>query len=181
MLPEQAVDQPLPNLENPQQLIEKWDDRPDSVGTAPYSREWELRVMNGTEMDDSNPNNPVLKRMKPTLFNNAHPNLIVTDELTADDQVTITNTSPSGQIQFRLPAMQQHVHIRLGKRHLVFPMHLEQIAVFGDDQKVLLSYRCCYRYRMVPMERRLATLYEGPMPTEVPRAYIEASQLESIK
>lgn len=176
MMAEQAANQPLPNIEDPGQLIETWEDRPVPVGTAPYSQQWELRVRNGIEADDSDPQRPTIRRILPTLFNNAHPQMIITDQLNPQDIVRITNVSPDGAIEFRLPDAQQHIHLRLGSRHMLFPMHLEQIAIFGEAQQVLLSYRCCFRYRMVPMERRLVTLYEGTMPGAVPRSYVENSR-----
>lgn len=167
----QAADQPLPNLEDPAAPIRSWQDRPDPVGTAPYPIKWSLRAINAIEMDESHPDGPRIKRILPTYFNNAHPRMIVTAPVEAGDEVRVSHARPEGEIRFLLPDTRMHVHVQLGDRNFVFPMHLEQITVIAEEKRVMCSLRTCFRYDVVPLERRVATIHDGPAPDSVPESY----------
>lgn len=174
--PEGAIGRPLPNLEDPSRPIRSWDDRPDPVGFGPYSREWGLRLANAVEVREGE-NGPKIEAILPTFNNNAHPRLIIEDprRLRVGDVVRITNMrddTPDGSLTFPLPALRLHVHVQLEDRHRLYPLYLEQIFVMSDEARVMLSYRVCFRYTIVPMERRFVTLHGGPVPTEVPAEYV---------
>ncbi len=169
----QAEGSPLPNLENPAEPIRRWTDRPSPVGTGPYRLQWSLRQVNGMELAEDDPVRPV-RSIRPTLFNNAHPDLIVAAPLRGGDLVSIGCARPGGDLAFQLPDLEFHVHVQLEHKHCLFPLHLDQIIVFGDEgegERVLLSYRVCFRYRVVATERRATTLREGPAPDSLPRSY----------
>jgi len=169
----QATDSPLPNIENPDEPIRHWTDRPSSVGTGPYRLQWSLRQRNGIEIDEDDPESP-LRSIRPTLFNNAHPDLIVPEKIEGGDVIRIGYARKGGDLTFRMPKLEFHAHVQLEHKHFLFPFHLDQIIVFGEDEeepKVLLSYRVCFRYRVVPTERRATTVRAGPAPESLPPSY----------
>jgi len=171
MLEWQAEGNPLPNIEDPDQGIRSWEDRPDPIGSGPYPLKWGLRQVNGVEIDDSDPEHPRISRILPTYFNNAHPSFIVPDPVEPGATVTISHARMEGPLSFKLPELELHAHVQLEHRHWLFPMHLDQIVVMGDEARVLLSYRVCFTYKIVPLERRAVTIHEGARPGELPRGY----------
>lgn len=171
---EQAEGQPLPNLEDPEHLIASFEDKPDPVGTAPYPREGGLFANNAADFDLDDPEFPTMTQLKPLVFNHAHPRMIIPPAAAPlpGDEVVVTHVVPEGELRFGLPDTELHAHVQLGERHSLFPLHLDGIGILVGERRVFLSYRVVYRYRMVRMERRMATLYAGPLPAGVPNSYV---------
>jgi hypothetical protein len=90
------------------------------------------------------------------------------------DLVEITNVHPDGDLRFFMPELALHAHVQLGERHSLFPLHLDQIGILAEERRVFLGYRVVFKYRMIPLERRQATLYPGSMPAELPESYVQA-------
>lgn len=168
----QAEGQFLPNLEDPDHRVRAWDDRPDPVATAPYPRDWQLRLVNSAEYDLSGPV-PKIRRIKPAYNNNALPRLILPLPPDEGDVVAVTGVRPGGaHLAFRMPALAYHVYVQLQDRGYVFPAQLEALAVLAEEERVMLGYRCCFRYRLVPLERRAAVLSAGRAPARPPAEYL---------
>ncbi len=167
---EEAVGQPLPNLENPTTAIRKWQDQPESVGVEPYSSTWGLRMINSIELDDQDP--PKMKRIKPEYFNNAHPDMIIYPAVNSGDQVKVSHLTPTGDFQFEIPDLSLHVHVQLEDRHFLFPLALESIGIQGDEQRVFFTSRVAFNYDVIPLERRVVTVYSGEVPETVPKDYV---------
>jgi len=74
-------------------------------------------------------------------------------------------------LTFVLPNAGFHLHVQLEDREKVVPLHLDQIGIIAGDARVLLSYRVVIEYRLMRNERRVCSLYEGPMPEEIPASY----------
>ncbi|HWQ52511.1 MAG TPA: DUF2169 domain-containing protein [Bryobacteraceae bacterium] len=163
--PEQAEGQPLPNLEDPEHRIASIEDRPEPMATGPYPAEGSLRVEQAVELDLES-DNPGLKRIRPLVFNCAHPRMILTPSDTPrhGEIVEITHASPQGALQFQMPECEFHAQVSLENRSYAFPLHLDQIAVLLEEQRVILGYRVVFKYRLVKGERRCVTLREGAVP-----------------
>jgi hypothetical protein len=154
----QAVGGPLPNLEDPGRLIASIEDRPDPIATAPYPAEGSLRALNAIDLDTA-PGRFGIRRIKPTLFNHAHPAMILPPgAVSAGDIVEITHATPEGTLRFALPALALEAHVELEDRAYDFPLHIDQIGVLPMERRVFLSYRTVFQYRLVRRERRRATL-----------------------
>jgi hypothetical protein len=171
--PEQAEGNPLPNLEDPEHPIRTFEDRPDPVGTAPYPADGALKMMNAVELDLES-EHPHLTQIKPLVFNHAHPRMIMEpgEEPGAGEWIEITYARPGGHLRFAMPALDYHVHVQLEERSYLFPLHVDQIGILADELRVFFSLRTVFTYRLVPLERRLATLHAGPAPGEVPADYV---------
>ncbi len=174
LTPEQAEQQPLPNLEDPEHPIVSVEDRPEPVATAPYPAEGSLRVMNALEVDLESAN-PGMKRVKPLVFNQANPRMILEPAATPrpGELIEVTHASEHGSLRFAMPELEYHVHVHLEHRNYFFPLHLDQIALLLKDQRVMLGYRVVFKYRLVKGERRTVTLRQGP----VPEGQIELTQI----
>lgn len=166
-----AEGEPLPNLEDPDQLVRTWEDRPEPRATAPCPPEFSLRALNAAEFDtESVP--PTLKRLLPAHFNNAHPRLILHQQPGDGEPVSVSGVRPGGAaLEFPLPVQAFHTYVQLADRCYVFPSHLDTVAIFSEEARVVIGHRCCFRYRMVPLERRAAVLYGGPVPEQPPTGY----------
>jgi hypothetical protein len=109
-------DKPLPNLEDPKNLIQAWDTRPKPVGFGFYGRGWMPRLkLIGTP--HPNPTDPEERRrgiasdFSSEFFNGAHPDLQVKDYLKGDEPVELRNLSPDSLIEFRLPGIRPRVSV----------------------------------------------------------------------
>ena len=169
---EAAEDGLLPNIEDPENPVITWQDQPEPRGVAPLSRESSIRVMNSAEFDtDASP--PKMKVIKPSYYNNANPDLILAELPPAGTLIRATGVRPGGgDFAFRLPGGTVHNYVQLADRSFVFPAHLDSIVLLTEAEQVMLGFRCCFRYPLRPLERRVAVLYGGPAPASVPKEYI---------
>lgn len=176
---EQALGNPLPNLEDPENPIQSWKDQPNPVGTGPYPASGSLRLMNSIELTKDptkeqikHPSDIKIKRIKPEFFNNAHPSMIIYEPIQTGDVVEVSHLTPEGPFRFNLPDLSMHAHVQLENRHFLFPSHLESIVILGDERRVFFTSRIAFRYRIIPLERRVVTLYQGPPPSILPDHYV---------
>jgi hypothetical protein len=168
----QAEGQPLPNLEDPAHLIRTPSDQPVPRCPAPCSRESSLRALRSAKFDTSGPV-PRLDAFRPAYFNNAHPDLILAEPPRAGEEFAFTHVRPGGAaLRFALPALDFHIYVQLHDRPYVFPAHLESILVVAEEERVVLGFKAAFRYRMVPLERRVVVLREGPAPASPPPDYL---------
>ena len=170
--PEQAEGNPLPNLEDPEHPIQSYEDQPEPVGTAPYPAEGSLKMLNAMELDLDGENSRI-KQIKPLVFNHAHPRMIMPpgEEPRPGEWIEVAYARPGGHLRFAMPVLAYHVHVQLEDRNYVFPLHVDQIGILTDELRVFFSLRAVFTYRLVKLERRLATLYAGPAPTSIPAEY----------
>lgn len=167
----QAEGGPLPNLEDPEQLIRTPSDQPIPRCPAPCTRDSSLRMLRAAKFDMDRPI-PRVAELRPAYFNNAHPALILSDAPHAGEEFEFTHVRPGGlPLRFALPALDFHVYVQLEDRPYLFPAHLESVLVLAEQERVVLGFKCAFRYRMVPLERRIAVLCDGPAPPAVPTDY----------
>lgn len=113
--PDSIHGKPLPNLEDPSNLIRSWDSRPKPAGFGFYGRGWMPRLkLAGTPHHPPDPRERV--RGLPSdfsyaFFNGAHPDLQVEGYLKGDEEVELTNLSPAPYLEFRLPGIRPRVTV----------------------------------------------------------------------
>jgi len=188
-----AEGRPLPNLEDPNALVARWDDRPIPVGLGYYPEDGSLRPQAsidhpglagvlgaaGPKKGDVLPSIPMdlavtVDHLTPMLFNQAHPNMVIPAEKAPKpgDVVRLSHGRKDGSdLSFVLPDRGFHLHVQLESREHVVPLYLDQIGVIAGEARVLLSYRTVVEYRLVRHERRMCALYEGPVPEPIPAHY----------
>lgn len=187
-----AEGQLLPNIEDPNQLVTRVQDRPIPPGVGFYPENGSLRpqaainhpglagVLGKTgSKSGETPAVPAdisigPEHLTPMLFNQAHPNMVIPAENTPKpgERIRLTHGRKDGtDLVFALPAGGFHLHVQLENRERVVPLCLDQIGIIAGDARVLLSYRVVIDYRLVRHERRICTLHEGAMPDEIPAHY----------
>jgi len=120
---EEALGQPLPNLEDPDCRIRSFADHPDPVGTGPYPD-------CGSRSNHADPRMIIGPGRPP------HPGAIV----------EVTHATPEGALRFALPDFRMHVRVQIEDRTSFLPLVLDEIAVFLEPRRVFLGYRAVFGY-----------------------------------
>jgi hypothetical protein len=194
-----AEGQPLPNLEDPADLVTTWSDRPFPVGLGYYPLLGALRALAavdhpaaaearaklGLATSERPPSPPdaldtmTAEQLSPILFNQGHPGMVIEAAKApkAGDVVRVSHgRRGGGDLVFTLPDRPLHVHVQLGDREHVVPLHLDQIGIECGEDRVMLSQRTVFEYDSVKGEPREATLYRGRLPATIPPEYRRVAQ-----
>lgn len=160
----EAVDQPLPNVEDMEQLLESPTQRVAPVGFGPVARHWALRRRYAGTYDAQwvERRAPLWPRdFDERFFQAAAPGLNVASGLKGGEEVVLEGLSPDGRWEFLLPCwrlgLESHFSQRVVRRELVLDgVHLEP-----DEGAVTLLWRAA-----VPVHRELAE-YESSVVREL--------------
>jgi len=101
-------DLPLPNLEDPSNMIKSRKDCPKPVGFGFYGQAWEPRLGYLGTYDEKwkkerSPAPP--EDFSFAFYNAAHPDLILDGYLKGDEEVGLRNLSPDGDVRLKLPGI----------------------------------------------------------------------------
>jgi hypothetical protein len=150
----EAVEQPLPNLEDPLQLITSPTDRVSPAGFGPIARSWQPRLkLAGTYAEAwVEQRAPLWPRdFNPLFFQAASPGLVAAPWLKGGEPVVLSGFSPDGQIAFPLPRyrllLKSVFRHRVDRRELV----LDAVLLEPDARALTLVWRAA-----VPAHRELA-------------------------
>ncbi|HEY8377052.1 MAG TPA: DUF2169 domain-containing protein [Nannocystis sp.] len=146
----------LPNIEDPNALCARWDDRPEPVGTGAPGITFGPRLRRSLEFD---PETGDLKVLRPTFFNAAFPQLIV-PAARPGDRVSITGVRRDGPLVFHLPETDLRVRLAFGDETAEKTPAIDQIGVEPDLLRVFISYRYPFRYVLNPHQRRSCELVQ---------------------
>ncbi|WP_071902871.1 DUF2169 family type VI secretion system accessory protein [Cystobacter ferrugineus] len=150
----EAVNKPLPNVEDVEQLLESPTQQVVPVGFGPVARHWELRRRYAGTYDAHwvERRAPLWPRdFDERFFQAAAPGLNVASRLKGGEEVVLEGLSPDGRREFLLPrwrlGLESHFRQRIVRRELVLDgVHLEP-----DEGVVTLLWRAA-----VPAHRELA-------------------------
>jgi hypothetical protein len=149
----------LPNLEDPANLIESIEDRPQPACFGPIPGDWQpRRAFAGTYGEEwEKERKPLLPNdFDPKFFNAAHPDLIAPGFLNGYEEVEIINASPMGRLHFRLPGDVPNIVVTLSnKQHIHLETKLDTLTIDTDDHTVQLLWRAG-----MPISGRMHELYE---------------------
>jgi hypothetical protein len=152
---ENAAGRPLPNVESPDNLIAKWDDRPDPVGVGRCPAGFGPRLRESVDFDAKT---GALTKFEPTVFNAAFPRMVV-PQAAEGEEVRVRGVSTAGDVAFTLPPSQLRVRLGFGEKSGEYVPPIDQIAVEADQARVTITYRYPFRYVMRPLERRSCELF----------------------
>ncbi len=151
-----AVDAPLPELEDPARLIEKWDDRPDPVCFAPYPMHGGLRarfVVQDAVVD--------FKR-HPYVLSRAAP-FTTFGEIAFGTRVALTGMRPGGKLlAFEVPPPPVVAEVLVGPRHRRLDLYVDSIDIDAEAAQVRVVYRALFSYPLVRYEQRTAHVRTSP-------------------
>lgn len=152
---ESAVNGPLPNLEDPNQLIDSWKDCPDPVATTfcPLNG---LRILAGVEFD---PETNELIKIKRNLFNQAFPGMMV-HELHPGDRLVIDRVLPKGKsLEVEMPGLPVYIDLFLGEKQVKRQPFIDQVGLIPERGQVFVTYRYPFRYSFIPEQIRQIELH----------------------
>ena len=113
---EKAIHQkPLPNLEDPNNLINSWKSHPKPVGFGFYGRGWMPRLAYAGTFDEKyrkerSPAPPL--DSSPAFFNAAHPDLQYDGYLQGGEPIELEHFLPERAMRFELPRYQPAITVR---------------------------------------------------------------------
>jgi len=154
MSAESAAGKSLPNIEDPEHLIQKWDDQPEAVGVCPCPLDCAPRVLGRVAFDRLSGE---MTELKATFFNHAFPRMIV-PTLEAGATIRVAGVSAAGPVQFTLPPTPIKARVHVGSNRDERPVPIDQVGIEPDNNRVFVTYRYPFRYRMVPLEVRSCEL-----------------------
>lgn len=146
---EDAIDQPLPQLEDPDRLLSKWSDRPDPVCFAPYPIYGGLRgrfLIVDKDVVDFTRHPHALSRAAPrTTFG----------ELAFGTRIAVAGMRPAGEVlAFDLPEPPVTADVLVGKRHRRLMLYVDAIDIDAEAANVRVVYRALFSYPLIRYEER---------------------------
>ena len=150
---EQAREQPLPNIEPANgPRIRAWDDWPRAAGWGPYPMNWGLRASTAVQVDDQK---MTVKHVDPSLFNHAHPDLVV-PALPPGDSIQIDGLSDR-PLTVTIPRELVHLRVRAGDDTFEVTSHVDGVFIWADAAKLIVTHRAMFSYVFRPRELRNVT------------------------
>jgi hypothetical protein len=151
---EQALGQPLPNVESPLAPIASWSDRPEPIGIGPYPAAFGLRLLKVFEPDVERQD--VSFHPERGMCDLAHP--VLSGQRVEGGVVRVAGMSEAGTVELELPDRPFEVCAILGPHTYVRDLELEEILVDMRSSLVDLTYRKLFKYEFVPHQIRQTIL-----------------------
>lgn len=143
----------LPNIEDPDHLIQSWDDQPQPVGVGVCPMGCGPRILDRVVFDESG----MLEQLRPTFYNHAFPRMIA-PLLEPGERVRVTGVRRDNPVEFALPRPPVTVRVRVGGHGDDGPPPIDQVGIDVERQQVFVTYRYPFRYVLNPLERRSCEL-----------------------
>lgn len=142
----EADGQPLPNVEDPNDLVTKWSDRPAPVGCGPYPWGWALRLLQIVDCDAAT--KAIALHPERGMFDQAHPRL--SGRSVQGGPFLLKGMHAAGAIRFVLPPCPVIADIEVGPRTGARELNLEEIRVDLLRSCVDLTWRKGFKYLFEP-------------------------------
>jgi hypothetical protein len=146
---EQAADQQLPNIEpldGP--TLDRWHAATPVAGWGPYPSFWGLRAKGAVELNDRQQ----IERVRPLLFNHAHPDLIFSS-LETGQEIRVDGLKED-PLTLLVPAAPASVVVRVAGEEKRVPAPIDGVFLWCDDSKVVFTQRARFAYDVYPEEHR---------------------------
>ena len=149
---------PLPNLEDPQQLIRDVNDQPAPACFGFCAPNWQPRVAFAGTYDDTwqKTRAPYLPVDYDNRFlNMAHPDLVYPGYLQGNEPVTITNMHPDGTFKFDLLEVSPFTRIQVAERVEQPVLNLETLILEPNLRKLSMVWRAA-----MPCDKQMLKISE---------------------
>jgi hypothetical protein len=143
-----ALEEPLPQLEDPDRPIRRWDDRPEPVCLAPYPLSGGMRA--ASLVDDGQ----VKVERAPRMLGRSCPRGTF-DEIPAGTELGVAGMRPDREeLAFAVPEPPVIFDVQVGTVERRLTPRLNAIDVDAEAATVRFVYRVSFRYPLVAFERR---------------------------
>jgi hypothetical protein len=151
----EALDQPLPSIEEPQAPIRGWADRPAPCGFGPVARHWQPRrgwagTYDTAWVEERAPLWP--PDFDERFFQTAPWGLQASPHLRGGEPVVLEGVSPEGPIAFALPVFKLLARCTFARRREKRRMTLDTVLLEPEERRLVLTWRATF-----PAHRELAT------------------------
>ena len=140
---EHAVDKPLPNFEDPRELISSWKDRPRAMSFGALASYWTPRLEYSGTYDDrwQKTRFPLL----PENFDERHYQAApedqqVVDHLHGGEAVKLENLSSTGVLTFTLPKIRFTFTTRFGKERVEHRAKLSSVIIEPEIPRLMMVW-----------------------------------------
>ncbi|MCP5078634.1 MAG: DUF2169 domain-containing protein [Psychromonas sp.] len=127
----------LPNIEDPNQLIQNIKDTPTPAGFAPCSSDWLPRRQWAGTYDElwQTTRAPYLPEdFDKRFLNAAHPDLIYPGYLQGGEPIIIKNMHPEGDIQFNVPQVKMSCNAIVASKAIPLTLNIETLTLEPNKQ-----------------------------------------------
>lgn len=140
----QALYQPLPNLEDPRDLLSTIRDRPKPMGLGPIARSWEPRksyagTYDQQWIDEHAPNWPADFDLR--FFQAAPPEQALSPHLVGGEHVGLSGVCPDGDLRFVLPHHRVLLKNYFRRRTIRKLMTLDSVLIEPDEGALTMTWR----------------------------------------
>ncbi|MGC4095115.1 MAG: DUF2169 domain-containing protein [Polyangiaceae bacterium] len=155
-------ERPLPNLEDPRDLIRAWDSRPRPAGCAFYPRNSEPRVRYAGTYDEKwkAERAPALPEdFRFDFYNAADPELQVQGYLQGNEAGALENVTPGGgRIEFMLPCLRPRFSVTRAQARTPVELQsaLDTVVLLPDDG----TFYVIWRAAIVPCDPEASDVHE---------------------
>jgi hypothetical protein len=146
---EDAIGKQLPNIEDPKNLISKWNDRPQPAGltSIPLCVQ---RIKESAQFDEEG----TLIKLTPLFYNAAFPELVV-KEIDPGEVITVEGVTKSEIFHFIVPDQKLYVDLTFGNNKDRRFLFIDQIGLEPDKNKAFITYRYAFNYFLNPLSKRI--------------------------
>jgi hypothetical protein len=135
---------PLPNLEDPAQLIQAPIDQPTPACFASCAPNWQPRVAYAGTYDEQwqTSRAPYLPQdFDKRFLNVAHPDLVYPGYLQGGEPVQITHMHPAGVLKFDVPRVQLYTRVMMADSEVIPDFELESLILEPNQLRMSLVWR----------------------------------------
>lgn len=149
----EAIGGPLPNIEHYDDLINKWNAWQEPAGVCSLP----ILPLKAKQNVILNEDKTEIKKLDSKFFNSAFPPLIV-EKIEPGDKITATGVSDNGVFEIIVPDTHLEIDIVLGDKTTKKKLEIDQVGLIPDESKIFISYIFPFKYRIVPLEKRVTSL-----------------------
>lgn len=151
---QEAQGKRLPNIESATAPpIRSWTDQPEPAGWAPYFMSWGLRARRSLAIDAET---GVLTNIAPSVFNNAHPELVL-PRIEPGTPVVLDGVRDEPW-SFEIPRTQGEVQVSIGDQSFQTVTRIDGVFIWLDANRIVVAHRGNFKYTFQPGRVRRATL-----------------------
>ncbi len=139
----------LPNIEDPEEPIRTWKDRPTPAGFAPLPAFSSLRGLRGVKVDTEKK----MTTLEPLFFNYAHPKMML-PEIPLKAKGTLRGMTKEGIWEFEIPELYIGAEVYLGEKRSCFVMRPDTLCLLPEEKRFFILYRQAFIYPFIPEQKR---------------------------